>query len=390
MANLDDPAAIAPERKPETRKTRSSSSRSSRRTVADVETRSAANRDNGQPPRALIHTDHPTAAAVERVLKAAARIGLDATCTPAVNGKRVGTLGPEFDLIIVHLMEGMPVPLTLARLRHAHPGSKLVVLGDDGVPSSFDGLFAEGTRGFIPSRYSEEAMAAALQLIRAGECFGPQIAARDDGTARKPAFSDVGMRDFGLTKVEREVLSLAAQGLTNLEISLRRGGVEGTVKVHMNHIFNKLNVRSRCEAIAVYLQTHNVDPEELRRAQSGDMDMKWLLSTMTHEHHLKGTVLFRRGQQGDRIYYLQNGIVRLKEIEVDMHPRDLFGEIGVFAPEHKRTCTAVCSTDVDLFSLSFDEVRRCYFLNPQFAFYVMYLITQRLMADRERFQDSIG
>lgn len=201
---------------------------------------------------------------------------------------------------------------------------------------------------------------------------------------------EIGIRHFGLTRVEREIMAMVAQGLTNLEIALRRDIVEGTVKVHLNHIFTKLSVRSRCEAMAVYHRYCQFDPEEVRRAESGALDMKWLLATMTHEYHAKGTVLFRRGQRGDRIYYLQHGTVRLVEIQTNMAPGDLFGEIGMFAPDHKRTCTALCSSDVDLFSLSFDEVRRCYFLNPQFAFHVMHLITTRLLADRERSRTSIS
>lgn len=200
----------------------------------------------------------------------------------------------------------------------------------------------------------------------------------------QPRRFDASVEDYGLTQVQAEILALTAQGLTNFEVAKRRGSSEGTVKVHMSRIFTKLKVRSRCEAIAFYLHLNNVGPEELRRAQSGHMDMKWLLATMTHERHSKGTVLFRHGDVGDKIYYVQRGIVGLKEIDVEMEPHALFGEIGVFAPEHRRTCTAVCKTPVDLFTLTFEEVRRCYFLNPQFAFYVMYLITQRLIADRDR------
>jgi len=112
--------------------------------------------------------------------------------------------------------------------------------------------------------------------------------------------------------------------------------------------------------------------------------MKWLLANMTHEHHAKGKVLFRKGDRGDKIYYLQRGVIHLEEIGVNMASQTLFGEIAVFAPEHLRTCSAVCKTDVDVFTLSGDDVRRSYFLNPQFAFYIMYLITQRLVADGER------
>jgi two-component system nitrate/nitrite response regulator NarL len=62
----------------------------------------------------------------------------------------------------------------------------------------------------------------------------------------------------------------------------------------------------------------------------------------------------------------------------------LFGEIGIFSPTHERTCTAVCATDVDLFRLTDTQVKRLYFLNPQFAMYVVHLIATHYSADRSR------
>jgi len=52
-----------------------------------------------------------------------------------------------------------------------------------------------------------------------------------------------------LTDREYEVLQLISQGLTNKEIAMRLGVTPGTVKVHTNNIFNKLNVNRRTQAI---------------------------------------------------------------------------------------------------------------------------------------------
>ena len=67
-----------------------------------------------------------------------------------------------------------------------------------------------------------------------------------------------------------------------------------------------------------------------------------------------------------------------------MNSGAVFGEIGIFSPSHERTCTARCVTDVDLFTLTSDQVKRLYLLNPQFALYVVHLIAKRLMADQSR------
>ena len=53
---------------------------------------------------------------------------------------------------------------------------------------------------------------------------------------------------------ELEVLTLAAQGLTNKEIAYRLGISERTVQFHMNTVFNKTTTESRTEAVAVALR----------------------------------------------------------------------------------------------------------------------------------------
>ena len=52
---------------------------------------------------------------------------------------------------------------------------------------------------------------------------------------------------------EQEVLSLAAEGLTNKEIAYRLGISERTVQFHINSIFNKTTTNSRTEAVALAL-----------------------------------------------------------------------------------------------------------------------------------------
>jgi DNA-binding CsgD family transcriptional regulator/tetratricopeptide (TPR) repeat protein len=59
----------------------------------------------------------------------------------------------------------------------------------------------------------------------------------------------------GLTSREREVLAAVAEGLTNKEIGQRLFISERTVGVHVGHIFDKLQVRSRVQASRVYLQS---------------------------------------------------------------------------------------------------------------------------------------
>ncbi|MFI7608134.1 helix-turn-helix transcriptional regulator [Micromonospora sp. NPDC049366] len=57
-----------------------------------------------------------------------------------------------------------------------------------------------------------------------------------------------------LTAREREVLAAVAEGLTNKEIGQRLFISERTIGVHVSHIFDKLQVRTRVQASAIYLR----------------------------------------------------------------------------------------------------------------------------------------
>lgn len=52
-----------------------------------------------------------------------------------------------------------------------------------------------------------------------------------------------------LSKREVEVLQLLARGYTNQEIGQQLTIAESTVKMHIKHMYNKLNVHNRVQAI---------------------------------------------------------------------------------------------------------------------------------------------
>ncbi len=57
-----------------------------------------------------------------------------------------------------------------------------------------------------------------------------------------------------LTPRETEVLSLVADGLSNGEVAGRIGRTEGTVKVHLKNILQKLGANDRTEAVTTALR----------------------------------------------------------------------------------------------------------------------------------------
>jgi DNA-binding NarL/FixJ family response regulator len=57
-----------------------------------------------------------------------------------------------------------------------------------------------------------------------------------------------------LTPREIEVLSLVAKGLSNGEVAARIGRTEGTAKVHLKNILQKLGAHDRTEAVTTALK----------------------------------------------------------------------------------------------------------------------------------------
>ncbi len=64
-----------------------------------------------------------------------------------------------------------------------------------------------------------------------------------------------------LSDREREVLRLLARGAANKEIALALNIAERTVKAHLTHIFGKLGVSSRAEAVAYAMRAGIIPPE---------------------------------------------------------------------------------------------------------------------------------
>lgn len=83
----------------------------------------------------------------------------------------------------------------------------------------------------------------------------PAPAAPATASARVAARSTGGTAPFNLSAREREIMELIAEGLTNPVIAANLFLSEKTVKNHVNHIFAKLSVATRAEAVSVWLRT---------------------------------------------------------------------------------------------------------------------------------------
>jgi DNA-binding CsgD family transcriptional regulator/tetratricopeptide (TPR) repeat protein len=110
--------------------------------------------------------------------------------------------------------------------------------------------FATGGLDMLVTAYrsTPELLPVLLRGSRTPERIGRLLtSARDEelATAVGHFFSDESDVAARLSTREKEVYALLAQGLTNLQIAQLLFITEGTVKVHVHHIYDKLGVRSR-------------------------------------------------------------------------------------------------------------------------------------------------
>jgi CRP/FNR family cyclic AMP-dependent transcriptional regulator len=107
---------------------------------------------------------------------------------------------------------------------------------------------------------------------------------------------------------------------------------------------------------------------------SEDATIRSLVPYMQTETRAAGDVLFRKGDPADRLYIVERGRVRIPEIGKVMSDGEVFGEVGLFAPEHVRTASARCDGECRLHTITREKVLELYYQDPRFGFFLIRLV----------------
>lgn len=110
--------------------------------------------------------------------------------------------------------------------------------------------------------------------------------------------------------------------------------------------------------------------------------LRSLIPYMKTETHPKGTVLFRQGDPADRFYMIQEGQVLFPEIDKRIGPGEVFGEVGLFAPQGVRALRAICDEACRLSVISGEKVLELYYQNPKFGLFLIRLVSGLVIEDR--------
>ncbi len=150
------------------------------------------------------------------------------------------------DIVLMDL--SMPVMDGLSATRailDEFPDARVIVLttydGDEDIHRALDA----GARGYLLKDMVAADVLNVIRTVHGGQRGIPHAVAAKlaERTPRVP-----------LTPRETEVLSLVAEGLSNAEVAARIGRTEGTVKVHLKNILQKLDASDRTEAVTTALR----------------------------------------------------------------------------------------------------------------------------------------
>ena len=154
---------------------------------------------------------------------------------------------PDIILLDINMpvMDGIQ---TLAAIRTSHPEQKVLMLTISQNDDDLIGAIVTGANGYVLKNTEPDVLHNIIVQVAAGNSvLSPEITARVLQAVRRSQ-SD---RSRGLlSDREVEVLKCLARGQTTAQIANVLFISENTVKTHIRHILEKMEVNNRAEAVA--------------------------------------------------------------------------------------------------------------------------------------------
>jgi DNA-binding NarL/FixJ family response regulator len=201
---------------------------------------------------AIVEDDRAVRENLAVLIDAAPRFRCVAACASAEEAlKRLPAAEPDVVLMDIHLPGHSGIEC-VARLRALLPRTQVIMLTvEENAELVFESLQAGATGYLVKHVPPEEILEAVDRVYRGGAPMSSHIARMVVTAFRQPPPSDGD--DLRLTAREEDILRLLAKGRRSKEAADELGIGTGTVNTHIRHIYEKLHVRSRAEAVARFV-----------------------------------------------------------------------------------------------------------------------------------------
>jgi DNA-binding NarL/FixJ family response regulator len=145
-------------------------------------------------------------------------------------------------------------------VRDATPGTKVVAISESADRPFVEAQFEQGASAFVLKTVTEPDLEAALR-VALSTAIHLRSARLTDASAAPAIVADARSCEAGesLTRREREILGLAAEGMSNSAMARELWVTEQTVKFHLSNVYRKLDVPNRTAA-ARWAQLNGLAP----------------------------------------------------------------------------------------------------------------------------------
>ena len=178
----------------------------------------------------------------------------------------------EPDLIVSVLRPD--AELGIADLRHRSPRSSIILLARDFSPEFAHQALSMGVRGFLSAFAPADQIADCLRSVARGELW----------MEKALSMRLLETRPVTLSRRQKQIIGLLAQGLKNKEIGTALGIAEGTVKAYLTVLFEKLGAKDRFELALFGLKNINsfkeygTAPRLSSRTSPGQQSKRWTVA----------------------------------------------------------------------------------------------------------------
>ena len=175
-----------------------------------------------------------------------------AACASAEEAlRKLATVRPDVALVDINLPGKSGVDF-VREFRLLCPNTQLIMLTVEAESARvFESLKAGATGYLVKHVAAEEILDAIREVHTGGAPMSSQVARMVVRAFREPSPPS---SDTQLSARERDILHLLAKGLRSKEIADELGIGVGTVNTHVRHIYEKLHVRSRAQAVARFTE----------------------------------------------------------------------------------------------------------------------------------------
>src|ERR1700685_2039965 len=196
-------------------------------------------------------------------------------------------------------------------------------------------------------------------------------------------FALIGAIFFVATLLTQTMVPLRVANMIGCAFFAGFGALSGTITTFLLYLLMVPINAYRLRQMLVLVK-------KARSATQGDTSMEWLKPFMTERKYRKGDVLMKKGDPATEMLLTVTGRFRVIEINVELPPGQLMGELGFLTPDNRRTATIECIEDGHVLTIAYEKLLEIYFQTPQFGYYFLVLTSQRLLQNLARAEGALA